>query len=416
MTPTASRPARFAPGTPAFTIVLSLSVALSALAIDTLLPAFGKIREAFGYGPGSTTVTGLVTAFTLGLGLGQIPAGLLADRFGRRPVLWGGLSIYVIGAIASLLAPSLPIMIAARVLWGIGAAGPRVATVAMVRDAYSGEAMARQMSYIMAVFLIAPMIAPTIGSALIAIGPWQLTVALPAAFAVLVLTLSFGLPATMRPEDRRPINPTQIWNGWRVVFAAPGSIAYLIMLTVTFGTFMAFIGSSEALIKETYGLGGYFPAVFGGISLMLAVAVMVNARLVERVGLKNMMLGPSWGVVAAAAGLTIAAIANRGVPPLWVFLTLLVAVLMLIQVLQTNLNAAAMVPLGQVAGAAAAVFGTVSMVVGSGVAAVISSLYHGPVTPFAVAFMVCGAICVVGVAQATRSTTTTAAAQPVSSP
>ena len=156
------------PGTTAFTLLLSSAMAMTALGIDTMLPAFDDIREQHGLASDATQVAGLVTAFIAGFGIGQLPAGILADRYGRRPVLWGGLVVYVVGCAAAALAPSLGLMIAARFLWGLGAAGPRVAVTAMVRDSYSGAAMARQMSSIMAIFLIVPMIAPSIGAGLVA--------------------------------------------------------------------------------------------------------------------------------------------------------------------------------------------------------------------------------------------------------
>lgn len=387
--------ARFRPGTVGFTVVMSFSMAMTALAIDTILPAFPHIRAEFGYAPTSTTVSILVPAFMAGLGLGQIPAGILADRFGRRPVLWGGIAIYIGGAVAALLAPSLPLMIAARVVWGLGGAGPRVASLAMVRDAYSGEAMARQMSSIMAVFLIVPMIAPTIGSALVHVGPWQLTIIACIAVALVVAVLSSQLPATMNPGDRHDVNLREVIAAWRTVMRAPGSSAYLVSLTVMFAAFMAYIGSSEAIIDESFGLAPWFPAIFGGVSLCMAIGVIANGRIVERVGLSklniamtnaNLLVGVVFVVVVTIAG---------GNPSFAVFIVLLTAWLLCTQVLQANINAAAMVPLGHVAGMGTAIFGLVQMVVGSLLASWLSSLYHGSVTPFAWAFL--GASVVVAV-------------------
>jgi MFS transporter, DHA1 family, multidrug resistance protein len=133
------------PGSTEFTILLALAMAASALSIDTLLPALDDIRQSFRLAPDSSETAALITMFMLGSGLALLPAGLLADRFGRRWVLWGGFVLYILGAVGAALAPGLGWMLVARFVWGIGAAGPRVTAMAMVRDVYSGEKMAKQM-------------------------------------------------------------------------------------------------------------------------------------------------------------------------------------------------------------------------------------------------------------------------------
>lgn len=388
--------ARFAPGTRGFIAVLSLTMGMTALAIDSMLPAFPDIRAEFGYAADSTAVAGLVTAFMAGLGVGQLPAGLLADRFGRRPILIGGIALYIFGAVASMLAPTLPLMVAARFLWGLGSAGPRVASVAMVRDAYSGEQMAKMMSYIMAVFLLVPMIAPTIGSGLLVVGNWRLIFGFTILVGVLAAVLSGGLPTTLPVEERRLLSASEVWQSWKIVLATPGMYGYLIGMTAVFSSFLTYISSAELIIDEIFGLADWFFLIFGLVALCLAGAVLTNGTFVERIGLdKVLRVGP---LVLNAFTLMLLALslATDGRPPFALFLVALTLVMVTLQVLYVNSNSAAMVPLGHVAGSGSALLGMVPMVGGAAIGSYISSLYNGTFTPFAIAFVVAGVVCLGG--------------------
>jgi DHA1 family bicyclomycin/chloramphenicol resistance-like MFS transporter len=314
-TPDVAREARsttsFAAGSAAFTVVLSMAIAVTALAIDSLLPAFPEIREHLGLASDSTAVAGLVTAFLVGNGLGLVPAGLLADRFGRRQVMWGGLALYVLGAVGSVFAPTLGVMLAARFVWGLGAAGPRVAALAIVRDVYSGDQMARQMSLIMSVFILVPTVAPALGAGLIAVGPWHLVFWMCAAAAALVLVASIRLPSTIAPEDRRALTLTDIVGGWKIVVTTPGTLGYLTGLTVLFGAFLSYLASSEIIVDEVFGLEQWFPLIFGVLAAVMGVAMFVNGRIVMAVGLDRLIWLASLAYVAS----TTANSQNGGLPP-----------------------------------------------------------------------------------------------------
>ncbi len=173
-----------------------MGMAVTALGIDGVLPAFPDIRAALGLDADATEVAGLVTFFLIGSSAGLLPAGVLADRYGRRSVMLGGLVLYVAGASAAVLAPTLPVMFAARFVWGLGSAGPRVAAMAMIRDAYDGDRMAKQMSFMMAVFILVPTFAPAVSSGLLRLGPWQIVFWLCAVAGAALLVLAFRLPET----------------------------------------------------------------------------------------------------------------------------------------------------------------------------------------------------------------------------
>jgi len=363
-------------------------MALTALGIDTLLPAFDDVRAEFGLASDATQVAGLVTAFIVGLGLGQLPAGILADRYGRRAVLWGGLAVYVVGAAAAALAPSLGLMIAARFLWGLGAAGPRVAVMAMVRDAYSGAAMAKQMSSIMSIFLIVPMLAPALGAGLLAIGPWQLTIWLCVVVAGLIFVASLYLPPTQPVTDREPLSVRGMWSDWRTVLSTPGTFGWIAATVVMTGSFMSYIASSENIIDEVFGLKRWFVLTFAAVALVMAFATATNGRLVESVGLRRILVVVACGQVATTATLCTVVLATGGTPPFALFLPILISVLMCQQVLMVNINSAAMMPLGHVAGSAAALIGAAPQVFGALIGSRIDAAFNGTVTPLAIAFVV----------------------------
>ncbi len=393
------------PGTAGFTFVLSMAMAGTALAIDTMLPAFPEIREALDLEPDSTAVAGLVTAFLMGQGLGLLPAGYLADRFGRRPVMWGGICIYVVAAIGTALAPNLEMMILARFVWGIGAAGPRVAATAMIRDSFEGAEMAKQMSTILAVFLIIPTIAPTIGAGLVAVGPWQLVFWICAVFAGWVLVMSTRLPATMQTAVSPPdASGTDLWQDIRTVLSTPGTAGYLVATIGLFGSFITYLASSEIIIDEVFGLADWFPAIFGAISIIMAAVMIINRQIVVRVGLERMMRVMSRALIIVAFGFVALSLATDGTPPFAAFFVAIAVVITCQQLLAPNINAAAMRPLGAVAGTAAAVFGMVPMVGGAVLGSMIDRTFDGTITPIASGMAGCAVIAAIGLAWASHAT------------
>lgn len=378
--------AHVALGSKGFVTILSLCMAVTALAIDTILPAYGEIRGALGLADDATEVTGLVTFYMMGSSIGLLPAGLLSDRFGRRAVMWGGLSLYMAGAIASIFAPSLTVMFIARFVWGLGGAGPRVAAMAMVRDGFSGEKMARQMSFIMAVFMLVPAVAPSLAALALAIGPWHSVFWICAAAAGIVAVLVGRLPETLPPPQRRPLAVKSVAASFRMVLFAPGMIFYLISLTALFGAFMSYLASSELIMDQTFGHPEWFPVFFGWIGIVLLLAMVVNGRFVERLGLARLLRYAFTGNLTAVLALLTMALLTDGTPPFWLFVVMFSVVVFFQQMLTPNINAVAMRPLAGVAGTGAALLGMVSGTVGAVIGESINRRFDGTVTPLAMGF------------------------------
>ncbi len=380
-----------------FTALLSMIMALAALGIDLMLPALDEMREHFGLDPDSSRVAQVVTAFLIGLAFAQYFYGPLADRFGRKPVLYGGLLLYAIGAIGAALAPTLELVLLSRLIWGIGAASPRVVSVSIVRDVYSGEEMAKAMSYILAIFIMVPVLAPSIGAGLLALFPWQSVFVFGAVAAGVVAVWARLLPETLDPANRRPLDRAAIFGATREALTNRQTLGYTLARTMTFGAFSSYLASSERIFGDFYGRPDEFPFIFGGIAAVMGLAMVTNGVLVDRIGTKRIVhtflilyvIGgfTFWGVAAAAGG-------NPSFP---VFIVGLAMIGFMHASLIPNFNTLAMWPMGHIAGTASALTGTISVAGGATIGAVIDQLYTDSVLPLIIAFAVLGA-CALGIA------------------
>jgi len=246
-----------------FTALLSMIMAMGALAIDLMLPAFDEMREHFGLEPGSTRVAQTVTVFLMGMALAQLFYGPLADRFGRKPVLYLGFAIYGLGALGASLAPSLELVLLSRFIWGVGSAGPRVVAVSIVRDSFKGEQMSRAMSYIMAVFLMVPIFAPSLGAGLMTILPWQSVFAFGLVMATVMAVWARVLPETLDPANRIAINKNAITSAVREVLTNRETFGYMMAMTMTIGVFTSYLASWERRFGAILDDAGQYRLLFG---------------------------------------------------------------------------------------------------------------------------------------------------------
>lgn len=365
-----------------------MSMALTALGIDLMLPAFPEIRADLGMAEGSPQVTGLITAYFMGFAIGQLVYGPVADRFGRRRVLYIGYGLYGAGAVLSAVAPGFALIVATRFLWGLGAAGPRVAAMAMVRDRFDGEQMSRAMSSIMAVFVLVPVVAPLLGAAVVSVASWRWLFAGCAIAAAAVSVWAIRLPESLSEEhriDRLRFGP--VLKGARLVLGDRQTVTYMLAMTALYGVFLSYLGSSENIIGDTYGRPGAFPFVFGALAGTMGLAMVANGRIVERVGMRRLGHGTLLLYVALAVAYLAVALATGGRPPLWVFLVGTASLLCCHAVLIPNLNAVAMAPMAAVAGTAASVIGAVQIAIGALLGSLLDRAYDGSIRPLAYGFL-----------------------------
>jgi DHA1 family bicyclomycin/chloramphenicol resistance-like MFS transporter len=372
-----------------------LSMASAAISIDLILPAFGRIRSDLGLPPGSAGTAGLVTAFFLGMALGPIPFGLLADRFGRRWVLLGTCALFVGGALGAAVVPSLRWMLWARFAWGLGAAGLRVIAVATIRDRFGGADMAREMAFAMTIFILVPVVAPALGAGLIKVMPWRGTFVVCAAFGAAIAVWSLRLPESLPVDRRQPLRLRQVWVATAAIVRSRPALLYTLASVALFGAFSSYLASSERVIAEVFDRRSWFPFIFGGTAVLMGLGSMAVGRNVERIGLDRLIRLSLVAYTTVAVAMYALSLSAGGRPSLWPFLILLSLALVGHNVLFPNLNAAAMEPVGHVAGTAAAVYATVTTAAGALIGSRLDSAFDGTVNSFSLAFAVAGVVSLV---------------------
>lgn len=378
-------------------------MASGALGIDLMLPAFGDIRAHFGLAPESTAVAGIVTAYFIGMALGQLVFGAVSDRYGRKPALVIGLIGYVAAATAAALSPSFGFLLGARFVWGFCASGPRVVSVAVVRDLFEGDRMAQAMSFIMAVFVLVPVIAPSLGTAVLAVADWHWVFGVASVFGAGVLVWSRRLPETLDPANRRPASPRRFLEATRMVTSHRSTMLYTLGATLLFGSFSSYLASSELIISEIIGRPNAFPFVFGGLAAVMGTAMTVNGAMVRRLGAARITtaaiaLYTGWAMLVVVLTTTVVP-----VPALWGFVLGVGPLLAAHALSFPNLNTLAMQPMGHIAGTASAVIGTISTAIGAILGSFIDRALDETVTPLALGFAVYGVAALAAILAARRA-------------
>ncbi len=371
-----------------FVLMIAAMMALGALGIDSMLPNLPAIGEALGVADENRRQL-IITVYLLGFGVVQVVYGPLADRFGRRPVLLFGVALYVGFSLVAALAKSFELLLVARTLQGIGAAATRVIPVSIVRDRYEGREMARVMSLTSMVFMGAPILAPSLGQAVLVVASWPYVFGLLAAFggAVLVWTL-LRLPETLHPEDRLPIRADRILASFAAAATDRSAMGYTIAQTLLFGGLLGFINSAEQVFADALHAAAVFPLVFAIAASFIAIASLVNARLVVRVGMRWLSHVALIGFILIAAAHLAVALSGR--ETLLVFAALQAATMFTFGLTSGNFGAMAMEPMGHIAGVASSFQGFISMVGGTLIGFVIGQNFTGTVVPVEAGYLVCG--------------------------
>lgn len=364
---------------PEFIAIVAGLMALNALAIDILLPAFPNISAA--YGIDGNEVQYLLLSYILGFGAAQLFFGPISDRFGRRRPLFIGLAIYIACAMAGSFAPTFEMVLVFRFLQGLGAASTRVIALAVVRDTHSGRTMASTMSLVMMVFMVVPIIAPFFGQGIVLIGPWQHIFWFMALLAaVMTVWSALRLPETLDPANRRSLGLEPVFTGFRFVLSNRISLFYTLATAFFFGSLFAFLNLAQPILGEVYGLHAHFPLAMAIGASVMAVASLLNSRIVGRIGMRRL----SHGALLAHLSISLVAsiwFATHVTPPLWLFMSVLILIMPLFGLIGANFNAIAMEPLGKVAGTASSVLGFTQTVGGGLCGAAIGQSFNGTPLP-----------------------------------
>ncbi|MFZ5723348.1 MAG: multidrug effflux MFS transporter [Pseudomonadota bacterium] len=372
---------------PEFLALIGVMMAVGALSLDMMLPALGVMGDELGVTDPNRRQE-VITAFLVGIGVGQLFYGPLSDLYGRKRMLLIGLGIFIAGSLWATVAHSFEALLTARALQGFGAAAPRVISAAVVRDLFVGDRMARVMSFAMLVFIIVPIFAPALGMAVLLVGDWPAIFLFTAAFA-LVLALWSGLRL---PETHGAVTGpgrglwARIVHGVSVVLHTRVTLGYTLALGFLFALLMTYVATSQQVFQDIYQQGERFPLVFGAIAAVIAFANVLNARFVLRYGAARIAMTALWLLVAVTGVLLLLSL--NGNPPLAVYWLFMSATLFLFAAATPNLNALAMVPMGQVAGTASSFIGFFTTLMASGLGWLIGSQLDGQVLPIAAGFFI----------------------------
>nr|WP_096357807.1 multidrug effflux MFS transporter [Variibacter gotjawalensis] len=392
-------------------------MAITAFSIDNLLPAFDVIRRDFKLdNPNDAQL--LVYAYLMSFGVAQIVYGPLSDMLGRRPVLIVGTLIFVAGAALAIFAPNFQLLICARIIQGIGSAAGRVLAVAIVRDLYRGSDMARVMSLAMMAFLIAPIIAPAIGTGLLMLGNWHLIFG---AMLLLGLTLLvwfvLRMPETLHPEYRMAPSLSRIWRAITTTMTTRVSIGYGTAVGLLLGCVMGYVGSAQQILETTvYGLGKAFSLYFAILATAQGAAALISSRFVRLIGMRRLAHFGACGFALTGIVMVAAALIWAGKPPFPLYYALLMACFFLFGLTVPSFNAMSMEPLGAIAGTAAAFLGTYTTILGAVFGLILGRYFDGTVLPLSIGVAALGSLCVVTILWAERGRLFGAAPPPAEPP
>lgn len=371
-----------------FVALMALMTSLVAMSTDAMLPALPQIGETLGVVRENDNQL-VVSLLFLGLAVGQIFYGPLSDSTGRRPVVYIGFGLFILGCILALFAVNFPMLLVGRVLQGLGAAGPRIVTMAIVRDQYEGRTMARVMSFVSAVFILVPVIAPLFGQAVLLVADWR---AIFGAFLVMALIgwfwFSLRQPETLPPSRRAPFSLVRIGRVIGQILANRIAWGYTLAAGLVSGAFIGYLNSAQQIFQGQYGLGRLFPFYFASLALAIGGASFVNGRLVMRYGMRRLSLVAGLSLSGLSLVFWAVAFMLAGQPPLWALTVYMLLAFFCVGILFGNLNALAMEPLGHVAGVGAAVVGSLSTLVSLALGMLVGQSYNGTVLPLVAGFAI----------------------------
>ncbi|MDC5044450.1 multidrug effflux MFS transporter [Acinetobacter baumannii] len=374
-----------------FALLMALLMSIVSFSIDAVLPALGEVGRVFELKNNNQTQWVIIGIFS-GMTIGQLIAGPLSDAIGRKRILFTGIIIYFLGSLLCFTTQSFEWFLVGRFIQGIGVSGPYVASISIVRDKYSGAQMARIMSLIMMVFMVAPAIAPSLGQLIIHFFGWRDIFVLYMIYATVVgAWVALRLEETLLPENRLPMRLQAFQDGFKEVVSNKTTMSYLLCAGFCFGGFIGYLGTSQQIFMQQFGKTGQeFSAYFAVLAGVMGIASFTNSKIVMKFGMRPICIYGFLGLYLIS--LIFLGIQLIGVTvAFWMFMLYACILFLLFGTLFGNLNAIAMEPMGHVAGMASAIIGAASSVLSLILASIIGQLYNGTLIPMTCGFVIlCG--------------------------
>jgi len=375
-----------------FIALMAMLTSLVALCIDAILPALSIIGAELN-STGSQQNHFLVSIFFVGMAFGQLFFGPFADTKGRRASILLGLFIFSVGTIICMLANTMEMMLFGRFVQAFGVSGPRISAMAVIRDIYVSDRMAKVMSFIMMVFVLVPMLAPIMGQWIMQFfGWWYILVGFLIMGAVTGIWFMLRQPETLAKAVRRPFSLTQTRESAIYILTHRQVMAYIILTGCIFGAFLSYISASQTVFQEMYNMGEWFPYIFATLAFSIGIASFTNAQLVEKFGMLRLCHIALHGHILTSFALLIMTLYFSGLPPVGLFIGGLFIDFFFVGILFGNMNSLAMQPLGQVAGIGAALIGAISSAIAVPIALFIDSFLQSTITPIIVGFCFAGVV------------------------
>lgn len=374
-----------------FTLLMALLISVVAISIDALLPALGIIGREFAVT--NQNQVQLIIGFIFGgMAIGQLVAGPMSDAFGRKPILYAGIGLYLVGSVFCYFADSFNLLLIGRFIQGLGVAAPYVTAMSVVRDKFSGRDMASVMSLVMMIFILVPAIAPSLGQAMLYVAGWRSIFLLYIVYSIVVgLWIMLRLEETLPPSKRTPHKWSAFAHGLRIVISNKTTTIYMVCMGLCFGSFIGYLGASQQIFQDHFGVGEKFSLYFGGLALILGVASLLNSKFVVRLGMRYICIKAMTAiVVSSAVFLILHAVVDVVTLPMFVIYA---AILFFsFGLMFGNLNAIGMEPMGEVAGMASAIIGSVSSIISLIIGTLIGQMYNDTLIPIASGFLIFGIV------------------------
>ena len=374
-----------------FIVIMAALMSLVSLAIDALLPAMTNIGDTIGI-TDATNNQLLITMIFLGLGFGQLISGPLSDSYGRKPIIYIGFIVFVFASLICVFSTSLEMMIVGRILQGIGLSAPRTISIAMIRDRFSGNYMAKVMSFVVAIFILVPVVAPALGKIMLDLYGWQSIFYSQLLFGLAVmLWLWKRQPETLKKENKRDFKLSLLIAGLKEFIKHKNAVIFTFFSGCITGSFMVYLSASQLIFEQQYNLKDEFPFIFAGIALFIGIATFLNGTFVVRLGMFK-LVSIFTLIFTLIPFVYIFLYSGETNPSIYVLVTFFGLQFFAIAFLFGNTRALAMEPIGHIAGIGAAINGFVSTIMAVPIATLIGSFINTTALPLFIGFFVCGVI------------------------
>ncbi len=371
-----------------FIALMAALMSVVALAIDALLPALDIIGHSIGTESNSENQLLIIMIF-LGLGIGPLLFGPISDSLGRKPIVYVGFLIFILASVICVNSSSLEMMIIGRILQGIGLSAPRTMSIAIVRDTYSGDYMARIMSFITVVFLLVPIVAPALGKFILEIYNWEAIFYFQLVITVIVsIWFWFRQPETLHPEYRIKFTKLMVIDGTKELFKYKQTIGYTLISGFITGSFMVYLSTSQQIFQQQYNLADEFPFIFAGLAISMGAASLSNGSVVVKFGMKRMATVALFSFFGISL-LYIVLFFNSENPSIEILLAFFAMQFFSIGFLFGNLRALAMQPIAHIAGIGAAITGFISTLMAVPISALIGGYVEATALPLFIGFSIC---------------------------